>query len=334
MSSTAQGALLPAPDQVETAAGAARRGAARRRRGPREKYNRREILAAFLFISPWIVGFLIFTVVSMTYSLVLSFTNYDLVTNTMNPSGIRNYEALVSDPKVLTSLGNTFTYAVMAVPLEIAVALLIAMLLNSVNRGAGLFRVIYYLPKMTPAVATAAVFLLLLNGNQGAINKALAAIGIDGPQWLLDPAWVKPSIVIMAAWAVAGSAMIFLAALQSVPQELYESAAIDGAGRLRQFVTITLPMISPTLFFITITLTIASLQVFDQAYLLFYRDASSAAPDAALFFGVYLYQQAFQQFNFGLAAAMAWLLFLIILVITIVQLKVGNRMVYYEGGAR
>ncbi len=295
--------------------------------------NRRETIAGLLFISPWIIGFLIFTVISMSYSLILSFTDYDLVTNTMSPVGVSNYAQLFDNPRVLTALGNTFTYAIMAVPIELAVALLMASLLNSVKRGAGLFRVIYYLPKMTPAVATAAVFLLLLNGNQGAINKALDAIGIQGPQWLLDPDWVKPSIVIMSAWAVAGSAVILLAALQGVPEELYESAALDGAGPLTRFLRITIPMISPTLFFLVITLTITALQVFDQAYLLFYRDgADSAAPDAALFYGVYLYQQAFQQFNFGLAAAMAWLLFAIIMLITVVQLTVGNKLVYYESG--
>ncbi len=339
MTTPGSGYMMPATEEHAHAAGMGARGIlGRRRRGsPRkaEKFNKREALAGLLFISPWIVGFLIFTVISMSWSAVLSFTNYDLVTNTMAPVGAANYAQLIDNPRVLLALGNTFTYAVMAVPVEVAMALLIAMLLNSVRRGAGIFRVIYYLPKMTPVVATAAVFLLLLNGNQGAINKALAAVGIQGPQWLLDPTWVKPSIVLMSAWAVAGSAVILLAALQGVPQELYESASIDGAGRLSQFFRITLPMISPTLFFIVITLTIASLQVFDQAYLLFYRDgAASAAPDAALFYGVYLYQQAFQQFNFGFAAAMAWLLFIIIMLITLVQLTVGNRLVHYEGGRR
>lgn len=295
--------------------------------------SRKETIAGLLFISPWIIGFIIFTVISMTYSLILSFTDYDLATNSMSPVGANNYAQLFDNPKVLTALGNTFTYAIMAVPIELAVAMLMALLLNSVKRGAGIFRVIYYLPKMTPAVATAAVFLLLLNGNQGAINKALGAIGIQGPQWLLDPDWVKPSIVLMSAWAVAGSAVILLAALQGVPNDLYESASLDGAGPLRQFVSITVPLISPTLFFLVITLSITALQVFDQAYLLFYRDgADSAAPEAALFYGVYLYQQAFQQFNFGLAAAMAWLLFAIIMVITVVQIRVGNKLVFYESG--
>lgn len=300
----------------------------------KEPYNKREALAGYLFILPWIVGFGLFTVISMTYSLGLSFTDYDLSTDVIIPVGVDNYRLLAEDPKVLTSLSNTFVYAILAVPLELALALVLALLLQGVTRGAGFFRVIYYLPKMTPAVATASVFLLLLNGNTGAINWFLGLFGISGPQWLVDPAWVKPSIVIMGLWTVAGSMVILLAALQNVPRELYEAAETDGAPKWSRFWRITLPLISPTLFFLVIVNTIASLQIFDQAYLLFYRDGNSNAPDAALFFGVYLYQAAFQQFNFGLAAAMAWLLFVIILGITAVQIKIGDKLVYYEGGER
>jgi multiple sugar transport system permease protein len=219
----------------------------------------------------------------------------------------------------------------MAVPLEICFALVLALLLNWVGRGAGVFRTIYYLPKMTPAVATASVFFLLLNGNTGAINKGLGLLGIEGPQWLIDPAWVKPSVVLMTLWGVSGTMVIFLAALKNVPRELYEVASLDGAGRGRQFLSITMPMISPAIFFNTIVLTIAALQVFDQAYLLFWRDQTNASPDSSLFYGVYLFQQAFRQFDFGLAAAMAWLLFVIIMIITAVQVRFGNRFVYYEG---
>lgn len=298
----------------------------------RRKYNRAETLAGYAFISPWIIGFTIFTVISMSYSAVLSFTDYDLSTNTAEPVGLANYQLIVEDPKVLTALTNTFFYALLEVPLGIVIALLLAVLLNGVRRGAGFFRTVFYLPKMTPMVATAAVFLLLLNGNVGAINQFLGLFGVEGPQWLVDPAWVKPSIVLMSLWQVAGSMVILLGALQNVPRELYEAASVDGASKVRQFFSITVPLISSTLFFLVIVNTIAALQVFDQAYLLFYRDANSNAPDAALFFGVYLYQAAFQQFNFGLAAAMAWLLFVIILLITMIQMRVGDRLVYYEGG--
>lgn len=295
------------------------------------KYNKREAIAGYLFISPWIVGFLVFTLGAMLYSLYISFSNYNLATNEATPAGVDNYAELFNDPKVGLSLGNTLFYAVMAVPLEIIFALLLALLLNWVGRGAGVFRTLYYLPKMTPAVATASIFLLLLNGNTGAINRFLAIFGIDGPQWLIDPNWVKPSIVLMTLWGVSGTMVIFLAALKNVPQDLYEVASLDGAGPFRKFFTITIPMISPAIFFNVVVLTIAALQVFDQAYLLFWRDQTNASPESSLFYGVYLFQQAFRQFNFGFAAAMAWLLFVIILLITLIQVKVSNRLVYYEG---
>jgi multiple sugar transport system permease protein len=294
------------------------------------KYNKREAIAGYLFISPWILGFLVFTAGAMIYSLVISFSHYQLATNTARPAGLSNYELLFEDPKVMMSLGNTLFYAVMAVPLQIAFALFLAILLNNVKVGSGIFRTLYYLPKMTPAVASAAVFFLLLNGNQGAINKGLAAIGIEGPQWLLDPAWVKPSIVLMTLWGVSGTMVIFLAALKNVPRDLYEVAMIDGAGPLRRFWSITLPMISGPMFFNVLVLTIAALQTFDEAYLLFYRDQTGGAPDSSLFYAVYLFQQAFRQFNFGFAAAMAWLIFVIIMLISLIQVKVGNRFVYYE----
>jgi len=175
------------------------------------------------------------------------------------------------------------------------------------------------------------MFLLLLNGNNGAINEALGAIGIHGPQWLVDPAWSKPSVVITQLWGVSGTMVIFLAALKNVPKDLYEVASLDGAGPVRKFFSITLPMISGAVFFNVVVLTIAAFQVFDQAYLLFWRDTSNASPDSALFYAVYLFQQAFQQFNFGFAAAMAWLLFLILALLTFVQVRIGNRFVYYEG---
>jgi multiple sugar transport system permease protein len=310
-----------------------------RRKGPkppkvRIKYNRREAVAGYLFILPWVLGFLVFTLGAMIYSLVISFSNYDLATDTATPIGLENYTNLIEDPKVMLALGNTLFYAVMAVPLEIAFALFLAMLLNRVGRGAGLFRTLYYLPKMTPSVAAASVFLLLLNGNYGAINRGLAAIGIQGPQWLTDPNWVKPSIVLMTLWSVSGTMIIFLAALKNVPVDLYEVASLDGAGKVRQFFSITVPMISGTIFFNVLVLTIAALQVFDQAFLLFWRNQTNASPESSLFYAVYLFQQAFRNFNFGFAAAMAWLIFLIIMIITVIQVKFGNRFVYYEGDRR
>src|SRR4051794_25189192 len=296
-----------------------------------KKYDRREATAGYLFISPWILGFLIFTAGTMIYSLVISFSHYNLATNVMRPAGLDNYKALFDDPRVATSLSNTLFYAVLAVPLEICFALFLAMLLNRVTRGAGFFRTVYYLPKMTPTVATASIFLLLLNGNTGAINHGLRLLGTDGPQWLVDPAWMKPSIVLMSLWGVSGTMVIFLAALKNVPRELYEVASLDGAGPVRRFFAITLPMISGAMFFNVIILTIYAFQVFDQAYLLFWRDQNNATSESALFYAVYLFQQAFREFNFGFAAAMAWVLFVILLFLSLIQVRVGNRYVYYEG---
>jgi len=295
------------------------------------RFHRREAIAGYLFISPWIVGFLVFTAGAMIYSLVISFSHYNLATNTARAAGVENYRQLLEDPRVATALGNTLFYALLAVPLEITFALFLASLLNGVGRGAGFFRTVFYLPRMTPVVATAAIFFLLLNGNTGAVNQFLGVFGIEGPQWLVDPTWIKPSIVLMQLWAVSGTMVIFLAALKNVPRELYEVASLDGAGPVRRFVSITLPMISGAMFFNVIVLTIAAFQVFDSAYLLFWRDQSNSSPEASLFYAVYLFQQAFRQFNFGFAAAMAWLLFVIIMAVTFVQMRFGNRLVYYEG---
>ncbi len=319
--------IAPTPSRTERKT--ARRAARRQR--PKVHYNRREALAGYLFISPWIIGFLVFTAGAMIYSLVISLSHYNLATGVIRPAGLSNYAQLFQDPRVATSLANTLYYVVLAVPLEIVVALGLATLLNQASHGAGLFRTVYYLPKMTPAVATASVFLLLLNGNTGAINRFLAIFGIEGPQWLVDPAWIKPSIILMTLWGVSGTMVIFLAALKNVPRDLYEVAELDGAGPVRRFVHITLPMISSTIFFNVIVLSIAGFRVFDQAYLLFWRDQSNASPEASLFYAVYLFQQAFRQFNFGFAAAMAWLLFVIIMIITSIQMKFGDRFVYYEG---
>ncbi len=300
----------------------------------RPKYDKRETRAAFAFLSPWIIGFLVFTAGPMIWSLVLSFTNYNLVDSPKNV-GFKNYRRMFDDPRVHTALANTFIYALLFVPLAIIVALVLAMLLNRLTKGVGFFRTAFYLPVMTPAVAVAVLFSLLLNGDYGLINKALALIGIQGPQWLTDPNWIKPSIVLMSLWGLGAAVVIFLAALKNVPNDLYEAAAIDGASKWRSFRSITVPMISPAIFFQVIILTIASLQMFDKVYVLFGNPGSATyAGNASLFYSMYLFQQAFQSLRMGYASALAWLLFAIILIITVIQVKVGNRFVYYEGDRR
>ena len=298
------------------------------------RLQRRETRAALGFISPWIIGFFVFTAGPMIASLVLSFTDYSLV-GSAHGVGVANYAELASDPRVRTSLTNTFVYAALYVPLGTAVALGLALLLQRVGRAAGFFRTAFYLPVMTPAVAAGAMFLLLLNGQRGLVNQVLGWVGIEGPDWTTDPNWLKPSLAVVSLWAVGGSVVIFLAALHNVPRPLQEAAMLDGAGPVRRFLSVTVPMISGAIFFSVITHTIAALQMFDQAYTMFYGPQQKAtASDASLVYMVYLFQQAFQFFRMGFASAMAWVLFVIILLITVIQVRVGNRFVYYEGDNR
>lgn len=267
----------------------------------------------------------------MGWSLYLSFTKYELVTPP-TVIGWENYRRMMADPQVATALKNTFIYAAMYVPTAILVSLGLALLLSRMMRAAGFFRTVYYLPVMTPGVAVAVLFSLLLNGNYGLINRALALVGIEGPGWLTDPTWIKPSIVVMSLWGLGGGIVIFLAALQSVPRDLYEAAEVDGASAWRRFRSITVPMISGAMFFQVIVLTIAAMQLFDKIFVIFGNPgAQTSASDASLFFVLYLFQQAFQQLRMGYASALAWLLFLIIMIITAIQVKVGNKLVYYEG---
>ena len=298
----------------------------------RPRRNRAEIRAAYGFLSPWIIGFLVFTTLPMVISLYLSFTDYDQI-NAPNYVGGENYRQLIHDPKVALALRNTLIYAVMYVPTAMAVALVLAMVLHRVGRAAGFFRTVFYLPVMTPTVAAAALFLLLLNGQQGLINRSLALIGVHGPNWTTDSAWIKPGLALTMLWGLGGTVVIYLAALQQVPKDLYEAAQLDGAGSFARFRRITLPMISGALFFTMIVLTIHSLQMFDQAYTMFFggQQNSTYANDAALFYVIYLFQQAFGVLHMGYASALAWLLFGIIIVITAVQVRLSKRFVYYEG---
>jgi multiple sugar transport system permease protein len=294
--------------------------------------RRQETRAAYAFISPWIIGFLVFTFGPMVASLVLSFTDYDAI-DAPSVVGTANYAQLLTDPKVAKALANTVVYTAMYVPAAMVAALALAMLLNRVGRASGFFRTIFYLPVMTPPVATGALFLLLLNGQEGLINRALAVIGIAGPNWTTDSSWVKPGLVVTSLWGIGTMVVIYLAALRQVPKELYEAAALDGAGRWTRFRRITVPMISGALFFTLIVQTIFSLQMFDQAYTMFFgsEQTSTYANEAALFYVIYLFQQAFQFLHMGYASALAWLLFVVIMIITAIQVRVSRRFVYYEG---
>jgi len=300
----------------------------------RRRARRRHVGAALLFLSPWLVGFTVFTAWPLIYSAYLSLTDYDVIDD---PTfvGMDNYVQLFQDPKIAMALGNTLIFTVFQVPLHVLVALVLALLLNRAGRSAGFFRTVFFLPKMTPPVAVGILFLLLFNGQNGLINTVLGWFGIDGPSWTTDAAWVKPGLIIMSLWTVGASVIILLAALQAVPDELYDSARMDGAGFWRQSLSVTVPLISPALFFIVVVNTIASLQTFDEAYTAFFGAGNTTySNDAALFYVIYLFQQAFEFLHMGYAAAMAWILFALIMVVTVVQVLVSRRVVYYEGEDR
>ncbi|WP_345801425.1 sugar ABC transporter permease [Microbacterium sp. AZCO] len=301
------------------------------RRRARRRARRRNLFSALLFLSPWIIGFVVFTAWPLIYSAYLSLTDYDVI-NDPNYVGLQNYRDLLQDPKVFQAIGNTIFFTVLQVPLHVIVALSLALLLNRAGRSSSFFRTMFFLPKMTPPVAVGILFLLLFNGQNGLINTVLGWFGITGPSWTTDPAWVKPGLILMSLWTVGASVIILLAALQNVPEELYESARIDGAGFWRQSFSVTLPMISPALFFIIVVNTIAGLQTFDEAYTAFFGAGNTTyGNDAALFYVIYLFQQAFTFLHMGYASAMAWVLFVIIMIVTAVQLLVSRRVVYYEG---
>jgi multiple sugar transport system permease protein len=303
-------------------------------------FRERETWTAYLFILPWVFGFLALTAGPMVASLYFSLTDYGVQQiagfEKTTFIGTENYRELLNDPKIATSLKNTFVYTLMTVPAKMMVALGLAMILARLAYAAGFFRTVFYLPDITPPVAIGILILALFNGSVGVVNKALGFIGIPGPFWTTDPNWIKPSLAIMSVWTVGGTMVIYLAALKAVPQHLYEAASMDGAGPWRRFFNVTLPMISPALFFTFIVLTIAGLQTFTEVFTAYFGAGSTGAeaPDAALMNVVYLFRQAFEFFNMGFASAMAWLLFAIIMVITAIQFVVSRRFVFYQGEKR
>jgi len=287
---------------------------------------------AYIFLLPWIIGTVIFTAGPMIASLFLSFTRYNVI-RPPQVTGLRNYELMLNDRHIPQALFNTAFFSILHVPGVIIISLLLAMMLLRVGRASGFFRTAFYLPNVTPAVAVGTLFLLLLAGG-GLLNRALGALGIEGPNWLTDPTWVKPGIVIMSLWTLGSTVVIYFAALRNVPQELYEAAKLDGANGWQSFKSITVPFISGAIFFTVIVNTIAALQIFAEVFTMFFGAKSGPAQDSALFYTIYLFQKAFEDLDMGYASAMAWLLFLIILVITLIQVRMSRRFVFYAGDER
>ena len=289
--------------------------------------QRRENILGYLYVSPWILGCIVFVIVPMIASLALSFANYRVITPP-NWFGWRNYEyAMVEDDLFWSSLARTFNYMLVFVPLGIVGSLLLAMLLNQRVKGETIFRTFFYLPTLTPSVAAAVLWVWILNPEVGLVNHLLSLVGIDGPPWFGSTRWAIPAIILVTLWSSVGGGrmIVFLAGLQGVPQELYEAADIDGAGGGRKFIHITLPMISPTILFNTILGIIGALQVFTTAFI-----TTQGGPGRATwFYALHIYTTAFQHFDLGYACALAWLLFIVLLFFTFFQIRLSEKWVYY-----
>ncbi len=282
------------------------------------------MLEALLFLSPWIIGFVLFSGGPILFSLALSFFKWDAI-HPPRFHGLGNYRQMAHDPLLAKSLWNTLVYAAMYIPGSIVVSLTLAVLLNQRLRGMGLFRTIFYLPSLTAGVATFTLWGVVFDPKMGLINRFLRLFTDTAPGWLSDPAWAKPALAIMAVWSVGGMMLVFLAGLQNIPDQLYEAAEIDGAGAVSQFVNVTMPILSPTLFFNTIISTIASFRVFDSAMVM----TSGGPSNATLFYVYHLFNRAFTYGQFGYASAMAWLLLAIVLALTVWQIRMGRRWVHY-----
>ncbi len=295
----------------------------------------RQTVEGYLFISPWLVGFFLLTAGPMAASLYISGTSWTMLSAPVWV-GLENYQRLLGEDHLFTiSLLNTLSYVALAVPLGLMISLLLALLLHQQVRGRSLFRTLFFLPSITNLVAISVLWVWILNPEYGLLNTALRGVGVEGPLWLQSEQWAKPALILMSLWGVGGTMVVFLAALQGIPPELYEAAELDGAGPVRRFFSITLPMISPAFLFNLIIGIIGSFQVFTQAYVMTgaAQPGSEGGPNnATLFVVLYLYKKAFQEFAMGYAASIAWVLFFIILAATILQMRLSKRWVYYEAG--
>jgi len=295
--------------------------------------SRREALWGVAFISPWLGGALLFTLLPMAASLALSFTDFDpRVPDAVRVIGAANYQKLLADPLVARALAVTFKFALVMIPLTMAVSLGLAMLVNHPRLIArGLFRTLFYMPMQVPLVATALIWQGVLNLHTGWLNYGLGAVGIDGPDWLNSTFWVYPALTLMSLWGTGNMMLVALAGLQNVPTELYDAARIDGAGTWSQFRNVTLPMISPVLFYNLVICLIGTFQYFTQAYVL--TNGRGDPDNATLFFNLDLYREGWRYYDMGYAATLAWLLFAIVLVITATLFATRSRWVY-EAAAR
>lgn len=304
---------------------------ARTLHGPRfgTRQSRRNFVTGVLFASPWLIGFLLWTLYPVVASLYYSFTLYDI----LRPPrfvGLQNYaDMLLRDDKFHTAVFNTFYFVALGVPLGLITAFLLAVLLNNDVKGRPAFRTIFYLPAIVPAIAAAEVWRWVYNPQWGLINATLRSWGFATIPWLSSEALAKPSLILIHAWAQGTAMMIFLAALQDVPRSLYDAAMVDGANGWQRFRHVTLPMCSPAILFVGLTSLIYMFQYFTLGWLI----TQGAPNNSTEFYSIYLYRNAFRFFKMGYASAMAWLLFLIVLAISLVMFRSSVRWVYYGGDA-
>jgi len=287
----------------------------------------RENLTGYLFISPWLIGFFVFTLWPFLRSFYLSFCNYNIV---QPPKfiGLANYQMMLfNDDLFYKSLWVTLRYAIVAVPLTLFVGVALALLLNLNVKGIAVFRTIFYLPSIVPTVAMTSIFMWILNPQVGMVNRILTIFGITGPAWLSDPVWTPWTLIFMAVWAAGGSMVIYLAGLKDIPQYLYEAATLDGASAWRKMRVITLPMLSPVIFFNLVMSVIGTFQYFTQAFVI--SNGSGGPEDSTLFYALYMFKRCWKYMDMGYGSAMAWVLFLIVMVSTGLIFQTQKRWVHY-----
>jgi len=287
---------------------------------------RKEERSFYLFILPWIIGFLLFDAGAILASFGISFTNWSAL-SAPSWTGTLNYTKLAADPLFYKAMGNSLYYGIGSVGLGTIVSFLLALLLNQNVWGITLFRTIFYLPSVVSGIAVAILWIMILHQDFGLVNSFLAFFGIKGPGWLVQPEWAMPSLILMSLWSAGGSMVIYLAGLQSVPTHLYEAAEIDGANTFQKFWTVTVPMMSPVILYNLIVGFIASIQGFVLVYVM----TNGGPANATLVYGLYIYRTAFINFQMGYASALAWILLVVIIIITAVQFTVARYWVYYEG---
>ena len=282
----------------------------------------------YIFALPWIIGLLIFYAYPLVSSVYYSFTKYNVVSPALWV-GLDNYVQLFGDQTFWIGIRNTIFYALISVPLSVILGIFLAILLNTSIRGQGIFRTVFFIPTLVPVVATSIIWQWLLSPQFGLINQLLAMVGIPGPPWLGDPDWSKPSLILMAQWGIGHSIIIYLAGLQDISKDYSDAASVDGASGLRKVWSITLPLLTPVIFFNMVMGIINALQVFTLPYALTYGTGNPA--NSLLFYSMYLYNNAFKYMNMGYASAMAWILFIVIMAITLILFRSSNRWVYYSG---